>query len=227
MLYLGNQKICPIITINSSPTYTYNVDFIGNNISVDGNIVTIQGISTDSYIKTKDAIINQLHNANSWKIGIDYNLLEYKDYSTVFATGDAQMSDLDYQGFNNTYEDGALKLFAGSDGEDWNIYAAPYIDIDYLLGGSEFLLEVEYTGSQYIVSITNKSLGETTPTVVFISNNPTKIGLSDNDNPTYLILGNNAFCYNVDHRYGAFMKFDLANSYYTIDGVTTYLAEAN
>lgn len=227
MLYLGNQKICPIITVNSSPTYTYNVDFVGNDIDVNGSIATIQGEGTASYIKTKDAIINQLHNASSWKIGIDYNLLNYKQFSTVFSTGDATMSNLDFQGLNNTYEGDTLKVFASSNGSGWNIYDAPYINKGYLLSGSEFLLEVEYTGSQYIISITNKSLGETTPTVVFTANNSTKIGLSDNDNPTYLILGNNAFYYNVNHRYGAFIKFDLANSYYTIDGVTTYLAVAN
>lgn len=227
MLYLGNQKICPIVTIKSSPTYTYNVNFIGDDIGVDGSIATIQGEGTASYIRTKDAIINQLHNANSWKIGIDYNLLKYKNFSTVFATGDAEMSNLDYQGFNNTYEGNYLKVFAGSDGSNWNIYSGYSINNNYILSGSEFLLEVEYTGSQYVISITNKSLGETTPTVVYTVNNSTKIGLSDNDNPTYLILGNNAFYYNVNHRYGAFIKFDLANSYYTINGVTTYLAVAD
>lgn len=227
MLYLGNQKICPIITVNSLPTYTYNVDFVGEDISVNGSIATIQGESTASYIKTKDAIVNQLHNADSWKIGVDYNLLQYKNFSTVFATGDAEMSNLDYQGLNNTYEGDHLKVFAGSDGSGWDIYSGNNINVDYILGGSEFLLEVEYTGSQYIISITNKSLGETTPTVAFETDDDTKIGLSDNDNPTYLILGNNAFYYNVNHRYGAFIKFDLANSYYTIDGVTTYLAVAN
>ena len=55
----------------------------------------------------------------------------------------------------------------------------------------------------------------------------TKIGLSDNTEPTYLILGNNAYRYNDGYAYGSLIKFNLLNSYYTIDGTTTYLAEEN
>lgn len=236
MLYRGTQRITPIIRVDKTPTYTYNVDFIGNNINVDKGIASIQGMTTSAYIQTKQPIINQLHTASSWKIVVNYNLLCYKNYSTVFATGDANMTNIDYQAINCTYESDTLRLFLGSNGNNWDIvgwsvdpYGGEYWDPrdNYMLSGCEFILELEFTGTQYTCKIKNLSFGDSTFTTTNSASTTTKIGLSNNSTPTYLILGNNAFRYNEGYVYGALIKYNLLNSYYTIDGVTTYLAEEN
>ena len=227
--YIGNQKVCPIVTIKDTPTYSYNVNFVGNNIIVENGIARTNGVSTSSYIQTKQPIINQLHTADSWKISIDYSLTYYKQYSTVFATGDANMTSLDYQAINCTYEDNEVKLFLGSDGSSWNIVGwsvDPYdLEDPYMTSACEFILDLEFTGTQYKCSITNLSLGDATPTVTNTETTSTKVGISNNDTPTYLVLANNAFRYNDGYAYGSLIKYNLLNSYYTIDGTTTYLAE--
>ena len=161
-LYLGNNKVCPVLTVGETPkTYTYNVDFVGDKVIYDKGIANIQGFSTSSYIKTKDAIINDMHTADSWKLSIDYQLQCYKTYSTVFATCDDNMTNADYQGFSCTYEDDTLKTFIGSSGSSWSYAWDVFYNLDsyddyyYKISGCNFIIEFEFTGTQYIIRLKN------------------------------------------------------------------------
>lgn len=208
-------------TTQEQVTDNYNVDFVGSNISVNGSEATITATSTTSYVKTKTAIVDTITSANTWKIALQYAWLDVSSQArNVFSAGNPATDSADFQVFQSGFENSALKLFLSSNGNGWDI--AGGVDAPSSLNAfstDEFLYELEFTGTQYIWQMTNLTRGDSTPTVCATINSSSKVATSS-ANPYYWILGN--FQYNFP-AYGNKIKYNLANSYYTIDGVTTYL----
>ena len=70
----------------------------------------------------------------------------------------------------------------------------------------------------------NLTTSDTAFTTCWSANSTAKVARTyDTGTPYYLILGNNQFNF---PNYGNYIRYDLSESYYTIDGTTTYLAEA-
>ena len=213
-----------------TPTYTYNVEAVGDNVVFDGKygkiLNIIDGHSRTSYIKTKTAIADELTQADSWKISLTYQELGYgmENYLTVLSTGAPSIDTNDYQIFASGFEAGSLNLFM-STGSGWDL--AQFVSAPsslYATSPSWFVYELEFTGTQYVWRMKNLTTGDTTFTTCWSANSTSKVAKTTaTSTPYYLILGNQQFGY---PNYGNFIEIDLSESYYTIDGTTTYLAIA-
>lgn len=206
-----------------SKEYTYNVEPVGVDANINGGQASITTFGSRSYIRSKDTIIDSFVSADTWKIALQYNWLEVDSRArNIFSAGLPSTDSSDFQVFQSGFENGNLKLFLGN-AYGWNI--APGVNAPSTLNvfsTDEFLFEVEYTGAQYIWKMTNIARGDTTPTVCATIDNSAKVGYYQQPSaPYYLILGNFQYTYPA---YGNKIKYNLENSYYTINGETTYLA---
>ena len=213
-----------------TPTYTYNVEAVGDNVVFDGKYATIENIVNSnprtSYIKTKNAIINDIETANSWKISLTYQELglEKEQFLTVFSAGAPGVESYDWQDFQTSFQYGALNLFMGT-GYNWDLIQnqTPPASLS-TPSPCWFVYELEFTGTQYTWKMKNLTGGDTSFTTCWSANSTAKVArTTQTSTPYYLILGNNQFNF---PNYGNYIRFDLSQSYYTIDSTTTYLAIA-
>lgn len=217
---------------SSSPYYLYNVDFILQNnggFYTNGAYVSTLSSGTKACIKTKTIKLADLNTADSWEICITHRGLESysSGYKNILATIDDTFSGADYQGINYIYQDNRLNLFLGTGLSSWDIATPQYTWDSIYESGCTFQSKITYNNTTgYVWSIKNITLGDENFTTIATISNTDKIGQTDSNLDYYICLGNNGYNYNNSTTNGSFMEFDLANSYITIDGVTTYLAEA-
>ena len=224
MFYIGSQKISPLLS--DAKTYTYNVSGSDNtNVTFKDGKGILNGLYTSSYIISNDAISNDLCSADSWEVVITFRETSQHGYNNIFCIADPNGTQEDNQVFNCGYEGtdwGTLRMFIGSNGYTWDIvsdYNSYKADNAW-----EYCTKLTYDNvNGYVWSIKNVSLGETTFTTIWSDSNTTKVGQNGNINRC-LMLGNFP---TGNYGHGNDIEYNLLNSYYTIDGVTTYLAEAN